>query len=102
MLPSDSVELVSPLWHSATPYATRVCTQHQAGRAAVFAVARAVLILQPDMDDTAITLQQAFSLHSRPNTERKLFLDFDGRLVQVEAAPLTSCTRRRRGSCVAV
>ena len=35
-------------------------------------------VLQPSMPDVAITVAQAFSLHSRPNATRKILLDFDG------------------------
>jgi len=43
--------------------------------------AAAVLLLQPDMPDSLavnLTKAQAFSLHSRPSSPLKIYLDFDG------------------------
>jgi hypothetical protein len=39
-------------------------------------------VLQPDVPDTPITQAQAFSLHSRPNAVKKIFLDFDGHITR--------------------
>lgn len=41
--------------------------------------------LQPSKPDAAISLTQAFSLHSRPNATRKIMLDFDGSVTQNSA-----------------
>jgi hypothetical protein len=37
---------------------------------------------QPDVADTPISQEAAFRLHSRPNSLRKIFLDFDGHVTR--------------------
>jgi len=43
------------------------------------------VLLQPSKPDAAISLAQAFNLHSRPNATRKIMLDFDGSVTQNSA-----------------